>query len=254
MRESGGSMRLVFFCAAFFFLASAISPARAAGPMIVNAHLSSFDLESVKTAAGYGANMVEIDLWQLDMERLDPVLRFFSQEKGLRLVLHWKGNVLSELSQLTRVLQPYQAAWPRLFFYSSDEAFNQRVRQAYPGIYVTRSTRSQVWNCLTNGLVDERAFHADCLQADLWPPYDQLLGRSSGSRESTIALLRKIRAYERDNHTPPSLIAVDQVNSRDVLCDVLENLRDSVDGLITEKIELIGPYLRDPTTCGLLAH
>jgi hypothetical protein len=227
-----------------FFLALFLHPLSTfAGDFLVDSHLKEFDLSAVQASVAAGANMVEIDLWQADPIALNPVLAFLDVQSGLRLVLHWKGNVPVDLEPVAAILEPHQASWNRLLFYSSDAAFNERMRRRFPGIYITRSTRDAVLACLNNGLEDEDIFRANCLQADLWPPYDQFLAPGNPKREATLALVRKIRAFESSQGGAASWIAVDQINSEAAACDFLRNFA-GVDGLITENISAISGLLR----------
>jgi len=164
------------------------------------------------------------------------------------LILHLRGPGIVDFDSLTKILPQYETLYSHLLFYSNSTELNDRIRALFPKVRITRSTASQVENCLKHGLTDPEIFRSDCQQADLWIPYS--LFATKETRARTEALVDKVRDHENTGALNHSVIAIDHVNDKQAACDVILNLAGpTYNGFITDNPGEVAKYYTDPSPC-----
>jgi hypothetical protein len=217
--------------------------------LLIDSHLRTFTAAEVITQYSLGADAVEVDfdISQIGNSELAYTLDALRTWPNKILILHLKDSAVDQEPQIREFLEMHSDIHKQLMFYSTESELNSLLRRYFPEIDVTRSTKTQVMNCLSSGLKDENSFIVNCIGSDLWIYYSFL--EEPSSRSKIIQLIDKIRNYEAATPGPKSRITIDRISTPTAACDVIKNLSSKLDGVITENFESIRQYLLSPAFC-----
>jgi hypothetical protein len=216
-------------------------------PPLFNSHLRIWNAVLVEAHLKLGANIVEIDISDLNQPEIQKSLDLLGNHPGKIIALHLKGIGVDQLPQIEAVLEKNQKFFSQIWFFSGDGALDSEIRERYSLAYISRSTKNDVLSCLRFGLTDENIFRQSCIEKDLWVRPTMM--KDQNERNLMRQLLQKIRDYEKSHPVDRSLVALDQIDSLLIYCDFIPDFSELIDGVVSEDFEKIAPIVQGKYKC-----